>query len=99
MQTPSDQDAEAVSREGKAQPKSKSEYERLHSTSLDFPGDCQKFLPRALDEAPSFNFQIPGILPHTDGPAYSPWAAIVSLGSAVVLALEGWRRGLIKQVF
>eukprot|EP00439_Symbiodinium_sp_Y106_P081264 s42_g20.t1 len=30
-----------------------------------------------------------GILPHTDGPAYSPWAAIVSLGSAVVF--DFWR--------
>jgi len=30
-----------------------------------------------------------GILPHTDGPAYSPWAAILSLGSAAVF--DFWR--------
>lgn len=30
-----------------------------------------------------------GILPHTDGPAYSPWAAVLSLGSAAVF--EFWR--------
>ena len=30
-----------------------------------------------------------GILPHTDGPAYDPWAAILSLGTGVVF--EFWR--------
>ncbi|CAJ1459963.1 unnamed protein product [Effrenium voratum] len=30
-----------------------------------------------------------GILPHTDGPAYMPWAAILSLGSAAVF--DFWR--------
>ena len=41
-------------------------------------------LPRFTFLVTAASFLSSGILPHTDGPAYTPWAAIVSLKSAVV---------------